>query len=224
MVVVLRDGEAIKHDFGFAIGKVVVVAIWNEENLWRAHEPYATTPDFLTHFGLESRKDLPGIDELRAAGLLDPVEDALAELGGEVTKLRDELIGPTIGAELRTKALIALGVALPQDAAPALEIAGYRVLRVLGEGGMGAVYEAENTWTGRRVALKVMLPAALRQATAPERFLREARAASKVQHPNIVEVFDAGQSPADGALYGVGTGGAAPESRSCHRSEQSVAG
>jgi segregation and condensation protein B len=47
---------------------------------------YATTPDFLTHFGLESRKDLPGIDELRAAGLLDPVDDALAaamEVPGE---------------------------------------------------------------------------------------------------------------------------------------------
>ena len=40
---------------------------------------YATTPDFLTHFGLESRRDLPGIDELRPAGLLDPVEDALEE-------------------------------------------------------------------------------------------------------------------------------------------------
>jgi segregation and condensation protein B len=39
---------------------------------------YATTPEFLTHFGLASRRDLPGIDELRAAGLLDPVEDALA--------------------------------------------------------------------------------------------------------------------------------------------------
>lgn len=37
---------------------------------------YATTPDFLKHFGLESRRDLPGIDELRAAGLLDPVDDA----------------------------------------------------------------------------------------------------------------------------------------------------
>jgi len=40
---------------------------------------FATTPDFLTHFGLASRRDLPGIDELRAAGLLDPVDDALAE-------------------------------------------------------------------------------------------------------------------------------------------------
>ena len=44
---------------------------------------YATTPDFLTHFGLESRRDLPGIDDLRAAGLLDPVDLALeAELSG----------------------------------------------------------------------------------------------------------------------------------------------
>ena len=38
---------------------------------------YATTPDFLAHFGLASRKDLPGLDELKAAGLLDPVDDAL---------------------------------------------------------------------------------------------------------------------------------------------------
>jgi segregation and condensation protein B len=38
---------------------------------------YVTTPEFLSHFGLATRRDLPGIDELRAAGLLDPVEDAL---------------------------------------------------------------------------------------------------------------------------------------------------
>jgi segregation and condensation protein B len=47
---------------------------------------YATTPDFLVHFGLESRRDLPGIDELRAAGLLDPVEEALAA----ITETADE--------------------------------------------------------------------------------------------------------------------------------------
>jgi segregation and condensation protein B len=47
---------------------------------------YATTPEFLAHFGLASRKDLPGLDELKAAGLLDPVDDAveaaMAEPGG----------------------------------------------------------------------------------------------------------------------------------------------
>jgi segregation and condensation protein B len=41
---------------------------------------FATTPEFLSHFGLASRKDLPGIDELRAAGLLDPVDDAYEAL------------------------------------------------------------------------------------------------------------------------------------------------
>ena len=41
---------------------------------------YATTPEFLSHFGLASRKDLPGIDELKAAGLLDPVDDAYDDL------------------------------------------------------------------------------------------------------------------------------------------------
>ena len=41
---------------------------------------YATTPDFLTHFGLGSRRDLPGIDDLKAAGLLDPLEESLFQL------------------------------------------------------------------------------------------------------------------------------------------------
>jgi segregation and condensation protein B len=41
---------------------------------------YATTPDFLTHFGLASRKDLPGIEDLKAAGLLDPLDETALAL------------------------------------------------------------------------------------------------------------------------------------------------
>jgi segregation and condensation protein B len=41
---------------------------------------YATTPEFLTHFGLGSRKDLPGIDDLKAAGLLDPLDESMFQL------------------------------------------------------------------------------------------------------------------------------------------------
>jgi len=41
---------------------------------------YATTPDFLTHFGLSSRKDLPGIDDLKAAGLLDPLDEGIFQM------------------------------------------------------------------------------------------------------------------------------------------------
>ena len=44
---------------------------------------YATTPDFLVHFGLASRRDLPGLDDLRAAGLLDPVDLALEQQGND---------------------------------------------------------------------------------------------------------------------------------------------
>jgi segregation and condensation protein B len=45
---------------------------------------YATTPEFLSHFGLGSRRDLPGIDDLKAAGLLDPLDEAMLELGQEL--------------------------------------------------------------------------------------------------------------------------------------------
>jgi len=45
---------------------------------------YATTPDFLTHFGLASRRDLPGIDDLKAAGLLDPLDEAAMAALGEL--------------------------------------------------------------------------------------------------------------------------------------------
>jgi segregation and condensation protein B len=55
---------------------------------------YATTQEFLTHFGLKSRRDLPGIDDLKAAGLLDPVDTALERLGledAETDEDEDEL-------------------------------------------------------------------------------------------------------------------------------------
>lgn len=57
---------------------------------------YATTPEFLQHFGLESRRDLPGIDELRAAGLLDPVDEAYEAIAaGEDGAAETETQGQT---------------------------------------------------------------------------------------------------------------------------------
>jgi len=50
---------------------------------------YATTGDFLSHFGLASRRDLPGIDDLRAAGLLDPIDMALEAMGEETGDVPD---------------------------------------------------------------------------------------------------------------------------------------
>ena len=60
---------------------------------------YATTPDFLTHFGLESRRDLPGLDDLKAAGLLDPVDLALERLGLEGAEAGDDEVELETDAE-----------------------------------------------------------------------------------------------------------------------------
>ncbi len=68
----------------------------------------------------------------------------------------------------------------------------YRVGCRLGEGGTGAVYLAEHVGIGRTVALKVMRPYLLEDATAAERFVREARAAGGIQHRHVVTVTDFG--------------------------------
>ncbi len=68
----------------------------------------------------------------------------------------------------------------------------YRIGRRLGEGGMGAVYLADHVGIGRTVALKVVHPELLADATAAERFVREARAAGGIQHRHVVNVTDFG--------------------------------
>jgi serine/threonine protein kinase len=69
----------------------------------------------------------------------------------------------------------------------------YRILRELGRGGMGVVYEAEDTKLLRRVALKVMRPEAAVNRQGRERFLREARAAAALTHDHIVPIHDVGE-------------------------------
>ena len=79
-------------------------------------------------------------------------------------------------------------------------IAGrYRVLRKLGAGGMADVYLAEDATLGRRVAVKVLLKRYAGDAQFVERFRREAQAAARINHPNIVNIYDWG--PVDGTYY-----------------------
>jgi serine/threonine protein kinase/WD40 repeat protein len=75
----------------------------------------------------------------------------------------------------------------------------YRILRIIGEGGMGVVYEAEHEALKSRVALKVMHPRFRADRTYLRRFQIEARSAARLHHTNIVSVFDFGQQ--DGICY-----------------------
>jgi len=77
----------------------------------------------------------------------------------------------------------------------------YRVERLIGRGGMGAVYEARNTWTDRRVAVKLLHPELVKKREMVARFLTEARAASAIRHPNIVDVLDMGVDDVERTLY-----------------------
>jgi eukaryotic-like serine/threonine-protein kinase len=76
----------------------------------------------------------------------------------------------------------------------------YRVVKLLGQGGMGAVYLAEHMIIGKRVALKVLLGSVAGNETAVARFEREAQAAGRIGNDHILEIFDFG-SLSDGARY-----------------------
>ena len=72
-------------------------------------------------------------------------------------------------------------------------VGDYRIIREIGHGGMGVVYEAEQISLGRRVALKVLPWQSSKDRTIVERFRREARASARLHHTNIVPVFEVGQ-------------------------------
>jgi serine/threonine-protein kinase len=79
------------------------------------------------------------------------------------------------------------------------QIAGYRIEREIGRGGMAVVYRARDLRLDRTVALKLLAPELARNDTFRRRFTHESRAAAAIDHPHIVPVFEAGET--DGVLY-----------------------
>jgi tRNA A-37 threonylcarbamoyl transferase component Bud32 len=90
---------------------------------------------------------------------------------------------------------------MPDLLAPGSEIADrYRIVRLLGQGGMGSVYLAEHMTIGKEVAIKTLSLDYARRKSLRERFLREARSASQIRHPNVVDITDFG-STKEGAPF-----------------------
>jgi tRNA A-37 threonylcarbamoyl transferase component Bud32 len=86
------------------------------------------------------------------------------------------------------------GAGTPQVPASLIDHTRYRILELLGAGGMGAVYKAEHQLMQRTVALKVINPSLVDRPIMVERFRREVRAAARLAHPNIVTAYDAEQA------------------------------
>ena len=122
---------------------------------------------------------------------LEEYTDRYPELAGEIRELfpamvkveevDDKLIDPE--SDART----------PGPIKSLRQIGDYRILGQIGRGGMGVVYEAEQISLGRRVALKVLPQHVAADQTTLERFRREARAAARLHHTNIVPVYEVGQ-------------------------------
>jgi DNA-binding beta-propeller fold protein YncE len=90
-------------------------------------------------------------------------------------------------------------VTAPADPRLGTRLAGYRIQALLGRGGMGVVYLAEQERPHRQVALKLLLNPATTSEAFQERFLRESELAAAIDHPNVLPVYDAGET--DGVLW-----------------------
>ncbi len=111
----------------------------------------------------------------------------------------ETLLGPAAGAAAAAPAHSDSSVA--GDALAAGTMVGeYRIDREIGRGGMGTVYSADHPVIGKRVAIKVLAPALSSDPAVVKRFVDEARAANKIGHPNIIDIFSFGQLR-DGRQY-----------------------
>jgi serine/threonine protein kinase len=127
----------------------------------------------------------------RVDALTLPPEGARSSAGSPVTLAPSGVFTEDFPAEdgRESNRYLTEFLAPPQAPGDLGRLGPYRVLRVLGAGGMGVVYRAEDPALQRPVALKAMLPALAASATATQRFLREARALAAVKHEHVVTVY-----------------------------------
>jgi serine/threonine protein kinase len=116
--------------------------------------------------------------------LAEDIRDLFPTIG-QMEGLKVELERPTVADP---------GAIPPRGRMQLTELGDFRIIREIGRGGMGVVYEAEQTSLGRRVALKVLPLLSMLNPESIRRFQREARTAGRLHHSNIVPVFGVGES------------------------------
>ncbi|MDR2569888.1 MAG: protein kinase [Oscillospiraceae bacterium] len=121
-------------------------------------------------------------------------EDAKRKAGRNEKKAEDAKREPELNINDPLDFLFFLMAQAQQGQGDAKEIAGYRNIKMLGEGGMGQVWLVEEEATGVQMALKLMLPKAAAEENCRNVFLREAMLATQLDHKNIVRHFKCGQS------------------------------
>ncbi len=137
------------------------------------------------------RSVLLGIMEEHAAGHpIDGLSDWIKRLGESDRKKEEQVIRDMIGQDSQ---LDLTETTDDKKLGPGVVIDGrYHLIKQLGEGGMGVVFAADHLGIGRKVALKILHDRVLDDATAVERFRREAQIMGSLKHPNIVHVSDFG--------------------------------
>ncbi len=139
----------------------------------------------------------------RGAMLTDDQDSVLAEIlrrgtasqNQAETRAIDETVVPTTDMQTDSgiRSEIAQLLSPPETPNEIGRLGGYRVLEMLGEGGMGLVFKAEDVKLERLVALKAMKPAVASSSSFAQRFLREAKATAAIEHHNIVQIYQVGE-------------------------------
>jgi serine/threonine protein kinase len=123
------------------------------------------------------------LPELRRLQAVREMEAMVADSDADTPVPADNELGPAVSE----------GLAPPQESGEIGRLGPYRVLQVLGQGGMGVVYRGEDPQLQRHVALKVMRPLVAASPASRQRFLREARAAAALHHDHVVPIYHVGE-------------------------------